>query len=301
VRIVRLPTGLDPDDLLKRDGPRAMEALLGDAKSLIATLWEHERDAIPLQTPEDKAGLKARLLTHVETIGDQEIKALYRRELFDRFSAFAYPARTKDSGDWRGRGGGGNAGGRGSGGGRGNGGGRWQQQQQLPTTPENANRLRRMTSGGGRDALCAAVVAGLLRWPDQIQRHANTMVRLIGLDPRFEAILDSHDSGEPLESQSLATILANQGMAPPAPADYADLRFGFLGSTAAPDQAAAALAQAIDLLVERPALEAALADATARYEREFTDEAYAEQQRLLKRKLEFDARLGQVANSQAVL
>ena len=47
----------------------------------------------PLATPEDKAGLKARLMAHVETIADPDIKALYRRELLERFSAFAFPQR----------------------------------------------------------------------------------------------------------------------------------------------------------------------------------------------------------------
>jgi DNA primase len=276
LRIVRLPAGLDPDDLIRRDGAKAMESLLDDAKSLIETLWEHERDAAPLATPEDKAGLKARLLVHVETIANTDIRALYRRELLDRFSAFAYPARdgSQRGADWRGG----------------------RRPQPPRSSPENTSRLRRMASGGGRDALCAAVIAGLIRWPGQIVRHIDTLARLIPLDPRFGLILDLHDTGEPLESQGLATILARQGMAVPAPAEYAGLRFGFLGSEAPPDQAAAGLAQAIGLLVERPALEAALAEATARYEREFTDEAYAEQQRLLKRKLEFDARLGQMAN-----
>ena len=95
LRIVRLPTGLDPDDLIKREGPAAMERVLGEAKGLLETLWEYERDAQPLSTPEDKAGLKARLNAHVETIADPDIKALYRRELNDRFSAFAFPKRTK--------------------------------------------------------------------------------------------------------------------------------------------------------------------------------------------------------------
>jgi DNA primase len=52
-------------------------------------------------------------------------------------------------------------------------------------------------------------------------------------------------------------------------------------------------------MVERPALDLALAEATERLQREFTEEAYAEQQRLLKRKLEFDARLGQMASARA--
>lgn len=277
--IVRLPAGLDPDDLVKRDGAKAMEALLAGAGSLIETLWEHERDAAPLRTPEDKAGLKARLLAHVETIADSDIRALYRRELLDRFSAFAYPAREPRQRQ-AGRGG---------------------KSEPSPTPPDHADRLRRMANGGSRDALSAAVLAGLIRWPDEIARHADTLARLVTLDPRFALMLDQLDSGEPLESEALVTILAHQGMAVPAPEEYSGLRFGFLGAEAERDQAAAALAQAVGLLVERPALEAALAEATIRYEREFTEEAYAEQQRLLKRKLEFDARLGQMANAQPVL
>ena len=65
----------------------------------------------------------------------------------------------------------------------------------------------------------------------------------------------------------------------------------------APDLAGDSLAQAVGLLVERPALEAALADATARFESDLSEGAYAEQQRLLKRKLEFDARLRQMASA----
>jgi DNA primase len=276
LRIVRLPAGLDPDHLIKRDGAKAMEALLADAKSLIETLWEHERDAAALTTPEAKAGLKARLLAHVETIGDADIRALYRRELLERFSAFAYPAR---DGEWRGG----------------------RRPQPARPSADSAQRLRRMAGGGARDSLCAAIVAGLLRWPAEIGRHADALSRLVAIDRRFEAMLDAHDSGETLESQGLATILAGQGMAVPLPSEYAGLRFGFLSQDAEPGRAAVSLAQAIDLLVERPALETALAEATARYEHEFTDEAYAEQQRLLKRKLEFDARLGQMANSQVAL
>src|SRR3546814_6786693 len=72
LRIVRLPEGLDPDDLIKAKGARAMEALLGEARPLIDVLWETERDAHPLGTPEDKAGLKARLMEHVDTLRSEE-------------------------------------------------------------------------------------------------------------------------------------------------------------------------------------------------------------------------------------
>lgn len=281
LRIVRLPSGLDPDDLIKRDGPRAMEEVLAGARSLIDTLWEYERDSAPLATPEDKAGLKARLMAHIETIADQDIRGLYRRELLDRFSAFAYPPREarepRPAGGWK------------------------DNRSRLALRSSNAVRLRRAASGGARDALSAAILAGLIRFPAEIARHAEALARCPALDPRFDVLLDASDHGQALESDALATILARQGQAMPSPADYGGLRFGFLSPDLAPTQACAELAQAVELLVERPALETALAAATERLNREFTDEAYAEQQRLLKRKLEFDARLGQMASARAAL
>jgi DNA primase len=97
LRIVRMPVGQDPDDLIKAHGPQAMEAMLGEAQSLLDTLWLHERDAIPTDTPEAKAGLKARLMAHVDTIADKDIKSLYRSELLERFSAYAFPAAIRAS------------------------------------------------------------------------------------------------------------------------------------------------------------------------------------------------------------
>jgi DNA primase len=280
LKIVRLPAGLDPDDLIKRDGPRAMEQALAGAQSLLDTLWQHEHAAAPLNTPEDKAGLKARLLAHVDTIADQDIRGLYRRELLDRFSAFAYPPREAREGSWRGN----------------------DRQRFAPRAPSgNAARLRRAASGGARDALSAAIIAGLVRFPGEIARHADALARCPGLDPRFDLLLDASDHGQALESEGLGTILADQGQAVPIPKDYGGMRFGFLSPDTTPAQACAELAQAVELLVERPALEAALAEATERLNREFTDEAYAEQQRLLKRKLEFESRLGQMASARAAL
>ncbi len=91
--IVRLPAGKDPDDLIRENGLAAMEEALANAASLLDTLWEFEKAAAPLNSPEDKAGLKARLLDHVEAIQHPDIRALYKRELLERFSNFAFPPR----------------------------------------------------------------------------------------------------------------------------------------------------------------------------------------------------------------
>jgi len=272
LQIVRMPAGMDPDDLIKRDGVAALEALLAAPKSLLDQLWEHERDAAPLNSPEDKAGLKARLMAHVETIADPDIKALYRRDLNDRFSAFAFPPRQER--EWRPMG---------------------RAAPPRRSDPQVTQRLRK--NAGSRDALSAAVLAGLLRHPQELARHGDALAHADLADPRFAVLVDALDAGEPLETGHLSTILAARGLVAPNPVEYASLRFGFLIEDSPPELASESLAQAIGLLVERPALEAALAEATARFERDLSEGAYAEQQRLLKRKLEFDARLRQMASA----
>lgn len=264
-----------------------MRAVLDGARPLIDVLWETERDAVPLITPEDKAGLKARLMGHVEAIAHPDIASLYRRELTDRFSAFAFPRR---EGGWSNQGQP-QAAPRG----RAAKGGRFAQPGPAPSSPNSLERLRRASSGGARDGLTAAVIAGLLRWPDQIARHAEILARAPNLDPRLALLIDSADAGAPLESEGLATILASNGLEVPGPAAYSGLRFGFLGPDATLEQDGPDLASAILILVERPMLEAALKAATERHIREFTEESFAEQQRLRERMLEFDARLRHMA------
>lgn len=277
LRIVRLPTGLDPDDLIKRDGPQAMVKVLDQAKGLLDTLWEFERDALPLSTPEDKAGLKARLLVHVETIADQDIKGLYRRELLDRFSTFAFPPREstwkprennwQPKGSFKGRG--------------------------KSPVYGSAEWPKRTETASPRTMLTRAVVAGLLRHPATISHHSDFIARIIDSDPRFDVLLDVADAGGPLESEKLATILAGKGLSAPVPDDFARIRFPFVVDGTDPAVAEEALAAAIVMLAEEPALDAAIEAATALLD-------FDEQQRLLKRKLEFNARLRQMAGARAV-
>ena len=272
LRVVRLPAGLDPDDLIRRDGVGALEALLAEPLSLLDLLWEHERDAAPLASPEDKAGLKARLLAHVETIADRDIQALYRRELLDRFSAFAFPRREMAA--------------------------RWQPGPRrapngpapTPADPARSRRLRQSAGGGARTALAAAVVAGLLRHPRELARHAEVLARLAPSDPRLDALLDALDAGAPLETAHLETILSAKGLAAPGPDDYARIRYPFVSDAVAESAASDALAAAVAILVEEPELDAALAAATERLD-------FDEQQRLLKRKLAMGARLRQMASA----
>ena len=273
LQICRLPAGMDPDDLVKRDGAAAMQRLLDGAQSLIETLWTYERDLQPLTTPEDKAGLKARLMAHVETISDGDIKALYRRELTERFSAFAFPPRPPFVKTNFGKGG---FGGRSA--------------LPLPTSPDSARRLQARSGAGARRQLLNAVVAGLVRWPAAIGRQEQAVVRLAAQDPRIDCLLDQFEQGQALEPARLATILADNRLQVPVAEDYARIPYPFVSDGVTAEVAIEALGAAIGILAEEPVLDAAIEAATARFDIE-------EQQRLLKRKLEFDRRLRQMASA----
>jgi DNA primase len=263
LQFVTLPAGMDPDDLLKAKGREALEALLAAPPGLLDTLWEHERDAVPLAAPEDKAGLKARLLDHVEAIQHPDIRSLYRRDLMDRFSAFAFPKREFV----RGRPG----------------------NPAIPLRQGASETLRRTATTSPRDTLAQAVLAGLARHPDQVARHAEALLSLAPAEPQLSATID-----ELLEGGGNAPISAAGILKPPPDSAC----FSFLVEGTDPKVAHEDLAEAVALLVERPAIEAAIAAATDRFETD-PEGAFAEQQRLRERKLEIESRLGHMARKRA--
>ena len=273
--IVRLPAGLDPDDLIKAQGKAAMERLLASPSNLIDTLWEFERDAQPLTTPEAKAGLKARLMAHVETITDPEIKGLYRRELGDRFSAFAYPPRPPRAPFQPGQRGGPKGAWRGA-------------SPQAQGLSEGARaQLTGIMAGGQRQGLLTAVLAGLARFPDQIARHAEAISVLARSNPEAAPVIESlFELAETLDSRGAVAICTSQGQ----PAPPADIRYAFLDEGNDPGAACEELAEAVSLLVERPALEAALAATIARFESD-PEGSFAEQTRLRAQLMAVEERL----------
>ncbi|KCZ55378.1 hypothetical protein HY29_12645 [Hyphomonas beringensis] len=78
---VLLPDGMDPDDLIRERGPAAMGEALDGRIALSELLWQRERDAEPLDTPERQAGLEARLMSAAAQIKHPGVKAAYERDL----------------------------------------------------------------------------------------------------------------------------------------------------------------------------------------------------------------------------
>lgn len=106
LRFALLPDGQDPDDLIKSKGPSAMREVLEAAIPLVDMLWERDRSAGPLNTPEDKAGLKDRIYASLREITHDGVREQYKTELLARFDAeFGWKSRQKTSGNYQARGG----------------------------------------------------------------------------------------------------------------------------------------------------------------------------------------------------
>jgi DNA primase len=94
-RFASLSGGKDPDDILRDQGAAALKAQLAATIPFADALFVRERDAGPLETPEQRAGLKQRLRAAAKAIGDSDLAGAYRDELLARLDAlFQRPTRS---------------------------------------------------------------------------------------------------------------------------------------------------------------------------------------------------------------
>jgi DNA primase len=268
-----LPHGQDPDDLMRAGGRGAFEALAAAPEPLVDRVWNHEVAAAPLATPEQRAGLRKRLNELVSAIADPDVRQQYQAEVRRRFEEqflqrprFQPGPRAPFRRDW---------------------------QPPRPTTAE----ARTVGTSGIDRVLVKGVAAGLLRFPDLLARHAEALHALRFADPLvarlIESLVDLALHEQALDTARLATILrASEFDALARDLLRADsLPFSFTRKDAEPDRARADLSEAIQVLVERPEVDAALGDATARLKKSFDETTYEEQQRLLEMRVEIDRRL----------
>jgi DNA primase len=81
VRFAFLPGGLDPDDLVRQQGPQAFTDELTRTRALFDVLWEREKQEQDLSTPEHRAAFEARLKAMVAKIADTSVRSHYEGEL----------------------------------------------------------------------------------------------------------------------------------------------------------------------------------------------------------------------------
>ena len=83
VQFAFLPDGLDPDDLIRQHGAAAFKELLQRRVTRLfdVLIEREERQGQPVQSPEQRASLDARLKALVARIGDPSVRSHYDREL----------------------------------------------------------------------------------------------------------------------------------------------------------------------------------------------------------------------------
>ncbi len=270
---VTLPEGQDPDDVVKNAGPGAFQRLLEQAEPLVDRIWKSELAAGPIATPEDRAGLKQRLGTHLANIANAEIRRHYADAFAERFEQlFAKRQRTA-----------------------------FQPRKFKGPTRPTTNEARHIGNQGS-DLLMQGVLAALLRDPPQIARYQEGLATITPRDRGYmallSAMLDASAAKETLDSAALLTILGAdlynmaQSLLSGDGSVFAFSKPNVAGEAGfSADLPLRGLDEAIQLMRERPQLEAALKQATEAASHDLTEESYAQQQRLRAEKEEFDRRL----------
>ena len=274
-----LPPGQDPDDLVRAQGPGAFEAILQNAEPLVERLWKHEVASAPLNTPEERAGLKQRLRDIAVQIGHDDVRALYGQAFRERLDALfftrkqnaaPFPARDRKA---------------------------WRKGDFRPIYEPVSGEVRAIGSTGLEGILLNGVISGLLRYPAEIRSHMEELSHLVIADPEMgrmmEILLSSAMQQEILDTQALLTILGQGELYNNARgllrADA--LNFTFTRKDADPERACRDLGEAIRVMVAGPEIEGALAEATRRMSESFDEASFARQQKLREMKADHEKRL----------
>lgn len=86
LRFALLPEGQDPDDLARSGGAEALQTVFDAALPLVDLLWTREVEALPLDTPEHRAGLERRFDEKTRMIADESLRRHYREEIQRRLA-----------------------------------------------------------------------------------------------------------------------------------------------------------------------------------------------------------------------
>lgn len=274
LRFVELPPGQDPDDLVNTGGRARIEDLLAEPEPLDARLWRHEAGAA-LATPEARAGLKRRLLDHAGAIADPDLRRLYRDQWLERFDREIAPRRAfVPIGQRRG--------------------GAFK-----PFDPPVGAEARAIAASGIDAPTARALILGFAFFPEELPAHCEALAALPIPDRRTahlrDELVNAAFSGAALDRDGLATILAADGAE--GPAARSALGFSFTRRDSDPARARSDLAAAVEIIAAAEEVDRALDQATERLKREFTDEGFAEQQRLIAAQQGLRDRLASLAGT----
>ena len=291
-----LPGGQDPDDLIRAEGPAAMETVLGSSEPLVERLWKHEHGAAPLDTPEQRAALKQRLSALTDAIAHPDVRAHYVQAFRERYDALFFARRPAFASGPRHS--------------PRTGGGNWQRDRRgnwKPPLPPAGTEVRAIGESGMEQRLLRAVLASLLRHPEQIALHREMLSGLQIADSALAQLLDAMIAAsfrkETVETQGLLTILGQGEVYNMAKGMLRADTFTFTPHrmTADPGRAARDLDEAIRVMAQGPELEMNLAAATRRAMEDVSEANLSAQQQALTAHRNHLARLAELAQSEDII
>lgn len=286
LRFVELPAGQDPDDLVTSGGKEAVEAILAEPMALDQRLWRREVETQPLTTPEARSGLKQRLLDHARSIQHPDLARAYRDQWLERFDREIAPHRPAQ-----------------------------RRRDRAPFVPwgkrRNPVEERYLQSATGTEAsrsvgrtgidasTARALMVGFANFPEELPAHCEILATLPIPDRRTahmrDELVNAAFSGAALDRDALHTILGDEGAG--SQSARSALGFSFTRRDSDPDRARSDLAAAVEIIAAAEEVERALVDATERFKRDTSDEAFEEQQRLIAAQQGLRERLASLAGT----
>jgi DNA primase len=285
LRFVALPSGQDPDDLVRSGGREAIEELLASPEPLVERLWRHEVEAALLDTPEARAGLKQRLMDHVQAIGEPNVRQLYRDEWLRKFDALVRPRLQQQQGrslyprrEWK----------------------KGKDGRFAPPPAPTLERTRNVAKAGVEAPIARALLRGFILYPQALQDHLEELAHLAiadhGCAALREQLVEIAMSSQHLDRDSLQTILADKATG--IDVRRGAMRFSFTQAGSNPEVARSDLAAALEAVIARTEIELALGEATRRLKQDVSETAYAEQQRLIEARTRYNDRLASLASNE---
>ncbi|HEX3677737.1 MAG TPA: DNA primase [Sphingomicrobium sp.] len=280
LRFVELPSGQDPDDVIRSGGRDAFEALIENPEPLDARLWRYEFETQPLNTPEAWAGLKQRLVDHSSQIGHADLARMYREDWLNRFYEQRRPAAATSFAPPQRR-------------------GSFKNGRFAPPRPPVGSNARAIAEAGIDGPTARALILGFANYPEELPAHCEQLAAIDIADKSTakmrDDLVNAAFSGATLDREAVATILSGDGAT--GPKALSAMGFSFTRRDSDPDRARSDLAAAVEIVAAAEEVDKALEDATERLKRDFTDEALEEQQRLIAARHGLRQRLAQLAGT----
>lgn len=194
LRFCLMPEGLDPDELIKARGPKAMQAQIDAAEPLVRMLWRRETEGQVFDTPERRAALDRSLRQAIGRIPDPGLRRHYGEALAELRRTLFRPApqQGRDRAGWRNRG---------------------FAEAQMPLAETRSSAL-----GSGAlsadDLRVMLIVATLCRYPSLVERFESDLDRLAPRHADHAALVDLLLTTDAPDEDAMTAACVAAGLAP---------------------------------------------------------------------------------------